>query len=120
MVDVPIKLFKKSGCSGGFGLCFQAGTVWNFSCERNEPIDFGRVNFTQNNNLVSAIAITDSANKKIDFYFSKDVLNSTENMASDFDSMDVDGILMSDNLKLVAGIYNKTIIGNNFVYEIAY
>lgn len=120
LVDTPIKLFKKSGCGGGFGFCFQAGAVWNFSCERNEPIDFGRINFTANNNLVSTIAITDSANKKINFYFSSDVVNSTDNVASDFDNMDIDGILMSDNIRLISGIYNKTVVGNYFVHEIPY
>lgn len=125
LVDTPIRLFKKSGCSSGFGLCFEAGAVWSFDCVRDpvpELVDVApRVSFTLTNNLINSVAIGNENTKMIKFYFSKHIVGSTDNIPVHFNVFDVDNdVYISDHYKLVSGIYNKVVEGDFFTYTVPF
>jgi hypothetical protein len=121
LLETPIRLFKKSGCESGFGLCFSVGAVWSFDCVRNPIISAARVSFNPDNNEIKSVAVGDESTKLIKFYFHKDIVDSTDNVPSDFDVFDVEnGVFISDDFELVSGVYNKNIEGEYFTYTVPF
>ncbi|TXE15841.1 hypothetical protein ES692_15210 [Psychroserpens burtonensis] len=124
LVDTPIRIFKKSGCESGFGLCFSVGAVWAFDCVRNSLDDvpvISRVTFDPTTEKIDAVAVGDRNIDRLTFYYHKDIMDSSDHDATDFLIMDIeDGVYISSNYKLVAGTYNRVINGDYYTYTVPY
>ncbi|WP_299128269.1 hypothetical protein [uncultured Winogradskyella sp.] len=126
LTDTPIRLFKKPKpfCNKGFGFCFGLDAVFTFDCVRNtinNTPDSNAIKFNSDGNEIDVVAVENLKDKKITFYFSSDVINSSDNIPSDFDIFVVeDGVYISNNYKLTGGSYPKIVDGAYFKYDVPY
>lgn len=120
LIETPVRLFKKSGCKSGFGFCFQVGMIWSFDCVRNTSIS-QRVTYNALKNQVNTVAVENPENKTIKFYFHRDIVNSPDNLPTDFNTFDVeDKVSISEGYKLVGGEYPRVVEGDYYTYTVPY
>lgn len=110
-------------CKNGWGLCFQAGPVWNFECVRIRSIVAARVSFDLQTNSGTAIGIPNEESKKCTFYFHKNIMNSSLYQNKEFETLSIGPDLYIDDTKtkkLVQGSYPIIIDGDYFKYDVDY
>jgi hypothetical protein len=82
------------------------------------PFDVATPSFDAVTDRVTAIAAEEGG--VINFYFPKDIVNSVNKTASDFDFFEVGADVLAAHYQLVAGLYAKRIEGDYLVYRVPF
>jgi hypothetical protein len=107
-------------CKGGLGLCTPK-TESEFTFDLRvfqSPFDVLTPVFDAATDKVTVIAAEEG--NTINFYFPKDVVNSVNRVASDFDFFEVGQDVIAAHYQLVPGAYAKRIEGDYFVYKVQF
>ncbi|WP_338733771.1 hypothetical protein [Mangrovimonas cancribranchiae] len=114
--EVTFTLFKAfTTCSNGFGFCFVRSTI-TLDCKK-------RVLTTANYNPVSKSmnVMIEALNDKIArVWIDSNAVSSPDHSLSDFDSMDIGDLELTNGIILKAGVYPKNISGNYFYYDVPF
>jgi hypothetical protein len=122
-----LHLFKKGGCSSGFGLCFAVSVTLTFDCVKAPLPDIGlsangasQLDYDINNDKVTYAFSLDESTSIATISFHKDITQSPNHSALDFDYLEIENNHQVENFTLIPGTYTVKKVGDYFIYDVPF